>query len=475
MRRKGVWKLKPAPGPPAGVPAERSESGAFIELESAQIHTDTLLLRVSYDKSLTKYLTTGLFYARYDFPIEGVPLSILSIPLVGLLAPLGWLTGAEIQVGEVDEEYLNSLRRVAQGFKRMFPRVSFSGRIQAHPVKINLKWDQKKYCLLYSRGVDSTSSLIRNFEKRPSLLTVRGTLDLLLREDRYWTRVQQRVQPFTEGLGLESHVVETNAVDMVNLAALNADFEDQLGIGWWEGLAHGLFLLSVCAPYTFLNRTGNVMIASSHTLKNQKPWGSSPMTDEEVRWGGVRVIHDSYDLQRVEKIRKVLIPHMKSSGSAIPLRVCIGKEAVKLASNQLNCGQCSKCMLIELTLIVSGADASENGFDISPASLLALRHNLEVGWFDREYDPTTWKFIKENAKSPPAEIVTRHPGLREFFDWFAEWDERSTKKRRRYLDRVAPRGSRRRDMAKAMLGKKGEPEATGLDEPSTYHSTLDEA
>ena len=146
---------------------------------------------------------------------------------------------------------------------------------------------------------------------------------------------------------------------------------------------------------------------------------------------------------------------MKTSGSSIPLRVCTGKRGVRLASGQLNCGQCAKCMLIELILIVSGGDASENGFDISPAALLSLRRNLETGQFGDEFlEFRSWKFVRESISSAPEEVVDRHPGLREFLDWLADWDERPTKKRRRYVDKVAPPSTRRRDVVSAMFGKK---------------------
>ena len=433
----------------------RTDSDKFIKLESVRVFADTVLFRVSHNESLSRYLTTGLFYLKYDFPLEAVPPSILSIPLLGCLVPLGWLTGANIEVGDVDAQYLSSLPIVAQELKKMFPGVAFSGRVEANPVEAATEWNPEKYCLLYSGGVDSTTSLIRNYEKRPALLTVRGAPDLRLFEDRYWSLVQERIRPFIDSLGLKSHIVETNAIDMVDLPAIKADYRDQLPRGWWEDLAHGLFFLSICAPYTFLEGIGSVMIASSHTKENQKPWGSSPMTDEKVRWGDIRVIHDSYDLIKADKIRQVLIPFMKNRGTAIPLRVCTGKKGTRLESGQLNCGQCAKCLRTELILIVSGVDASENGFDISPAALQSLRHSLETGQFGNEFlKYRSWKFVIENAKSAPKEVVDKHPGLREFLDWLADWDERPTKRRRRYVDKVAPPSSRRRDMVKAMFGRK---------------------
>jgi len=447
--------MKSAPGGRADDLAERIRSGKFIKLESARVHEDAALFRVSYSEYLSRYLTTGLFYVKYDFPLDAVPPSILSIPLLGCLVPLGWLTGAGVGVQDVDARYLNSLPLMGQELKRMYPGIAFSARIEGNPVETGSEWNPGKYCLLYSGGVDSTSSLIRNFEKKPSLITVRGVPDLRLHEDRYWNRVKERIQPFITSLGLESHIVETNAIDMVNLATLNADYRAQLPHGWWEDLAHGLFFLSICAPYTYHNHIGGLMIASSHTKRDEKPWGSSPTTDEKIGWGSIRVIHDSYDLHRVDKIRQVLIPFIESRGAEIPLRVCTGKRGIRLASGQLNCGQCEKCMLIELILTVSGADASESGFDISPASLLTLRHNLEAGQFGSEFlGFLSWKFIRRNIGSAPSEVVDRHPGLRAFLDWLADWDERPTKKRRRYLNKVAPPSSRRRDVARAMLGKK---------------------
>jgi len=441
----------------ASVDRSYGKPDVFIKLERAETHGDTLLFKISYHELLDPFLMSGVFYAKFDFPIDDIPMSILSIPLLGFLAPLGWLTGAEIRIGDVDEVYLNSLPSVAAEFKKMYPTIPFSGTIRANPVKTPPHWDPAKYCVLFSGGVDSTCSLIRNIQKRPSVLTVRGAPDLPLQDAQYWTRVQERTSPFVRSLGVESNVVETNALGMVNQTAFRTRFRGQLRKGWWEQLAFGLFFLSMSAPYSYHGQIGNVIIGSSNTAKTQVPWGSSPMTDEKVRWGEVRVIHDSYDLEKRDKIRQVLVPFAKDHGGSIPLRVCIGRRSIRSEGDPVNCGKCPKCMVVELLLILFGADASDFGFNVSPETLTQLRQSLEEGKFGRDYDESSWSFIKENAKSAPEEIVLRHPGLREFLDWFAAWDERV--KRRRMLDRVAPPGSRRRDLAKAGFGRrKSQPE-----------------
>ena len=181
------------------------------------------------------------------------------------------------------------------------------------------------------------------------------------------------------------------------------------------------------------------------------------MSDEKVRWGGVRVIHDSYDLTRLDKIRKVVLPYAVEHGEPVPLRVCIGRRSILSETEHLNCGECAKCFMVGMTLMLLGAEVAESGFDFSPGALSRLRRGLENGRFGRNYDSTAWAFIKAGSKSPPAEIVSKYPGLREFLDWFGAWDERATKPRS-LVDRVAPPGSRRRDLARAGFGKKGRPD-----------------
>jgi len=90
-----------------------SSEAPSIELESIEARRDTLFFKISYGEELDPFLTSGLLYVKYDFPVEDIPVSVLSIPLLGFLAPLGWLTGANIKAGEVNREYLASLTDVA--------------------------------------------------------------------------------------------------------------------------------------------------------------------------------------------------------------------------------------------------------------------------------------------------------------------------------------------------------------------------
>ena len=367
---------------------------------------------------------------------------------------MAWVTGADIRIGEIDRQYLTSLSEIANEMGKWYPKISFSSSIQSHSVSIASTWSEQKYCLLYSGGVDSTSSLLRNRDKELSLIMIRGTPELRLHEGEYWERVNGQLVPFIQRMGVEVHIVETNIIDIINLNALNKEFGSQLTVGWWENLAHGLILLSLCAPYTYTKEIGKLMIASTDTKESFKPWGSTPSTDERIRWGDLKVVHDSFDLSRQQKIQTILAPFIREQGGSMPLRVCTGRPAVRLASNSLNCGKCEKCLRTMLGLLSSGVDPAECSFNTSSFSLSKLKADLESGRLNLAHRVEVWKSITQNISQRRHELDSQYPGLKMFFTWLSSWNFRSRNRRnRRYLNAVAPPDSRRRKVIRALLGR----------------------
>ena len=124
----------------------------LIRIGTPEVRGDTLIVKCSYNKGLEPFLASGLFYAKYDFSLEDVPSSILSIPALGLLAPLGWLTGADIVAGDADKDYVESLSAVSGEFKKLYPSIPFSGTLSANSVSTRSEWNGERYCVLYSGG-----------------------------------------------------------------------------------------------------------------------------------------------------------------------------------------------------------------------------------------------------------------------------------------------------------------------------------
>jgi hypothetical protein len=424
------------------------EAQSTIRLEDITPSKGSLVCTFTYGTKLEDYLNSSVLYFNYDFAVEGVPKGVLSIPPLGVLAPLAWIIGAVVVAKEADNQYLSSLQKVAAVMQKMYPSVKISSAMDCTGVATPWPESDDRSCLLYSGGVDSTASLLRNLGPNLSLVSIRGTPDLRLWEEEYWNRVQQRLAPFVKGLGIERHVIETNALDVVNLNGLNKAFQSAFERGWWENLSHGLLLLSLCAPLTYQMGVRKMMIASSFSRKHSEPWGSNPAADQSICWGGLTTIHDSYDLTRLQKIREVLVPYMKEHSGAVQLRVCTGGREVRLASGSLNCGKCEKCTRTMLSLLCAGADPAECGFPTP--NFVEMKAGLISGRLrtQRGYSLQTL----HNEKSPPKpELTLRYPGFSEFLDWFYNWEFPLPRKRRGILRGLAPNGTRRRRVVDALF------------------------
>ena len=180
-----------------------------------------------------------------------------------------------------------------------------------------------------------------------------------------------------------------------------------------------------------------------------------PASDEQIRWAGLQVVHDSFDLNKFDKIRNILVPFVKASGRrGFPVRVCTGQKDIRLASGKLNCGRCGKCMRTMLLLLENGIDPAECGFDTSHFFPDRIRIGLENGYIRMEEAPGSWVRIFEHAEEVPAELQSEYRGMREFALWAAGWDRKPKESALRSFSRsLAPVGSRRRQVTRKILRK----------------------
>ena len=430
-------------------PSKRG-NGPRITVERITLSGGRLDCLLRYDTRVQRCFNSSDLYFNYDFPLESIPPSVLSIPILGVLAPLGWVSGATIAMQEVDDHYLSSVHKVAGLMQGMYPKVRITADVACNRVDTPWPESSDRTCLLYSGGVDSTASLLRNLGPNLSLVTVRGTPDLRLGETDYWDRVERQLSKFIRSLGVERHIVETNAIEVVNTRQLNRAFRDTPGGGWWENLAHGILLLSLCAPYTYAGKISRMMIAASYSQAYEEPWGSTPASDQSVGWGALTTVHDSFDLTRIQKVTKILAPYMAKHPGTLPLRVCTGHWRARLVSGALNCGICLKCARQVMIFLSTGIDPVSCGF---PAPNFAeLKEGFSSGRLIAEGGESLP--ILHAAKTPPTpELAARYPGLAEFLSWFYRWEMPGSPPRRGILGRLAPSGSRRRRVARAVVGR----------------------
>jgi hypothetical protein len=426
-------------------------SESVIRIDAVEPRGNVLTIRHSHEGPVGKVMNDTPLRLVADHPLDSIPPGILVIPLLGGLVPLSWIVDCHIVAGDVDEAYLEALAEVRGVMEKAFPALKFRGSIEARPVRSDSAWNPDKYCLLYSGGVDSTTSYVRNRDRNPALLMVKGTPDVRLSETEYWQRTMERIPPALSAIKAELHVVETNSLDIIDERALRYHVHTEEISGWWENFAHGLFLTSTCAPFTYFSNTGKLLIASSYTPATAKPIGSMPESDEKIRWGGLRVIHDSFDISRFEKIRDHLSPFIQSQGGAFPIKLCLGKEK-RLSCGKLNCGLCDKCLTTELMFLETGIDPSRCDFDMSKFSPSRVRAGLENGYIKMPEAPNSWRYIIQNARPIRPELAAKYRGVDDFLAWISKWDQKPKESAlRSYSKKVAPAGSRRRRLAKRVL------------------------
>ncbi|MBN1244234.1 hypothetical protein JXA31_01410 [Candidatus Bathyarchaeota archaeon] len=380
---------------------------------------NTVVFKLSYPRSIKKYLASDYIYAEYSTRIDCVDESILNIPAVASLVPLAWAVGADLSVKKLDKTFVESLNRVKPVFKKWHSNFSFSTRIGVEEVVHN-KFSNKGYALLFSGGLDSTVSYIRNKKKKPILIFIRG-LDILTKNRALWNNAKAQVLAFSKQEDVKVYFVKSNIRELFYDNLLSVEF----GQSWWVRVSHGLTLIGLCAPLS-KEGFGTLLIASTRGPQQpgekRPPLGSSPLIDEKLSWADIKVVHDSYDLNRQQKIKYVLKKYAKNGHHPF-LRVCTEGK------NSLNCGKCKRCLPTIAGLALEGIDPNKCGLKMDNQTLA----NLKQSFIDKKYqifenDVISPNFLyrtddwKEIQNEIPKGITIDLYNSKEFFEWLRNFD-----------------------------------------------------
>ena len=208
---------------------------------------------------------------------------------------VAWATGADIYVEYLDKTYLNSLNKVESIFKTWFPQFSFSTKIYVENIVSN-KFNNKGYALLFSGGIDSLSSYIRNKEKKPTLISIRGA-DIPTYEYNFWNKIKGMLVDFVKRERINIHFIKTNARELINNELIGQEYGEIEG-GWWETVSHGLVLTGMATP---LQEFRVLLIAGTFDNKYKNPHGSHVFNFVYAGWADIKIIYDCSDLTRQKK------------------------------------------------------------------------------------------------------------------------------------------------------------------------------
>jgi hypothetical protein len=210
------------------------------------------------------------------------------------------------------------------------------------------------------------------------------------------------------------YFIRTNTGNLVNNKLLTNDYvKDYIkDANWWDTVSHGLIYTGLSAPITIVKKIANLFIASSFVRDCNLPHGSHVFNFADMNWANTKVIYDSYDLSRQEKIRTQLSGNTKYYKY---IKVCPLN-----GSKTYNCSICEKCWRTIIGLIMEDIDPNQCNFKIHNGILDCAKVVLENGWMHFGYDQILfWKDIQ--AHIPDYKINNLY-NSRAFFGWLKDFN-----------------------------------------------------
>lgn len=396
----------------------------YIEITDTIVSGNKLKIKFKCSSpDIAAYFITNEFQSCYSLSIEKVPQSILIIPFIVQILPLSWILDFEIRVKDIDNDFYESINNIKQGYVNMYPMFEFKGKLTVKSIQNNEDLKCTRRGALYSGGVDACATLIAHADEYPDIIIIQGS-DIHLDQAKAWNAVIKQNDTIANLFNVNSLWISSNYCELLNYN--NLDKISRLaGDNWWHGLQHGIGILGLCAPISYINKFGVLYIASSHTDKDKVNCASDPTIDNHVRFCGCKVVHDQYEFNRNEKLKHII--EFTEKKSTYPfLRVCYH------SGNETNCCNCEKCLRTAIALFLMGQDITKYGF-INPDTMFKGSKWKVIRSVNYSAIPL-WTDIQDLSNSSDCKQI--HPKIKWVLSTDFYKESRSFKTRlRRFLER----------------------------------------
>ncbi len=323
--------------------------------------------------------------------VENIPEYVSYVTAILNLASLVWALGLHLRVPFRSHDLEDTLEKARLNRAELLPGTAWDGRLHFEgdePAPPATKTTAP--LAMYSCGLDSTHLVYKNLGDRPYLLKLERSIS-----DPATTRaIRERATGFARMHGLEIGFVTTNAHDFLEQDKLLLPDLRQMEMTWWTGVQYGISFVGAAAPIAHLRGAPRIHLASGHTAEVPEPNGADPEFEGQLRWPGVRVVHDAFEVSRQNKIAQML-NLIGPSGHRPPLVVCF-----KPRLNSINCGSCEKCLRTMAGLVVEGESPRDWGmpFD-TPQAIAHIRQMFDRRKVNIPHDLTfMWRDIEQRAE-----------------------------------------------------------------------------
>lgn len=374
--------------------------------------------RIEVDPYLKQYFADLNFYTEYENDISKVPLSILNIPALSTLLHFAIAVGADIEISEVDGEYLKGATLAQKFLKNCtgFEQLKCNTKINAKPVKNTyIAYDKG---MLFSGGSDSTTSYISHIFENPKLIMIWG-LDIPTFWPEFWHKIEETYK------SVKLYKIKTNSEDIYatnNLYTLGSTFPE----GYRPTYSFSINALGVCAPLTVIEKIDVLMLSSTYPSRHYHDpnytWAKnrpSFIVNQFWKWGSTRCLEVDHEYTTNEKIRYFLKPHIKQYGCHPFIRSC-GNRKLLLETHleNLNCCLCDKCQRVIGMLIVNDIDPRLCGFQTTGMTYAIMRSDIETKKWNPVYLKYHWQEIQEAI---PQKIDRDFGGSKAFLEWMRNY------------------------------------------------------
>jgi len=349
-----------------------------------------------YDAGLSDFFSKTPFYAEFaGVDLRSVPVSVLVIPFLSNVLPVSWFIGFDVCVREIDEDFADSMTRIKHEFSKHYPSLQPHKSSLQYDVLTRNRFNGSRTAALFSGGVDSFTTALRHLDERPDLITVHGA-DIGIHDNGAFLHLNRLIDSTAALQPLRKYTVTANLREFYSVR-VNELIE---GLDWWGKVQHALALTGVVAPLSFVNRYHQVYIASSASAPLGFGWGSTPRTDEMIRWSDVRICHDAAELSRAQKV-VYLADFVRHTGNDLQIKVCYSNR-----TTLLNCSRCDKCLRTILLIILAGGDPNRFGFYASEDVYPKILKTLSPG-FESDMGRYQWLSAAEKIRERPPIFVFR--------------------------------------------------------------------
>lgn len=326
----------------------------YIKIDKILKKNNRLDILFSTSQNIDRFFIEKNFWVEYSFNIENIPNSILIVPFLSNVLPIAWITGTEIVVDELDKDFFDSVEKFKSGYIRMYPNITFyDTKIKFNNIVKNKKQLSKKKGAFFSGGVDAYATLFSHIEENPLLITVWGA-DIQTSNYDGWRKMKKNVDEASKQYHLEKEFIKSNFKEFLVSAELNKLIMKS-NDKWWHGFQHGVGLIGLSAPVSFEYGLSQIYIASSYTKDDKVTCASYPTIDEHVKFCDTKIHHDQFELNRQEKIEKII--SVANKIKKYPnLHVCWEN------TSGINCCKCEKCCRTMIGIMIANDSPDKYGF-----------------------------------------------------------------------------------------------------------------